>query len=528
MSTIQNKEHWQRLLPHSLRNFHTWLMALPWQIFILAGAGVALNVASDLGNTFGAASRFGGPWVAVGTLLAFLAFFALALLASHDARTGPIRVGHSSHEADRAGQIREGLKPSRTKNKALQAAGFPYLFGLAEGFLRYLLLTVVVWTALQAILVIAHMPHTLASPHNYGSDEMYYAHYNAWLVLHGQNPYVGDHLAGALHYFHVENVTLLRTAPYADPLHPPTTAQTDALVAAYLAHPQAPHPQLEPATTHSYPALSFLIALPSVWMALPTLGYAQVVGLLALLVAICLLAPPPWRVAVVALCLLDVDGIRSVAGSDFAIWTVAGVGLVWMLGSRKVRGRDTEGTEIHAKYQREISAAIALGLVCAVQQTAWFFAPFYVVWVWRMRGLQAAVQITSVAVGAFLVINVPWIVLSPGSWLHSLLLPMTLPLFPTGGGLVGLGLGGALPLWSPTVYTALELVAFAGLLAGYAYWFRYFPYAGLLLPMLPLLLAWRSPSRYFILLPFLGILAVVLAWRDARSIPTSERRPAVE
>jgi hypothetical protein len=498
---------------HSLRNFHTWLMALPERLVIVALACAAMNLASDLSDTFGNAPRYGGPLVAWATLLAYLAFFALAVLAQSD----PI-------------WLRARLA----------------VWGRWQTAARYAVLAYTLWTAAQSLPVIAHWPQTLASPHHYGSDELFYAQYNALLVLHGQNPYVGEHLAGALRHFGVENVTPLRTGAYRDPLRPPTPAQLHQIVTAYLANPAAPHPNLEPATTHSYPALSFLIAVPSVWAGLPTLGYAQVAALLALVAAIVALAPARLCPAVAALCLLTVDGWRSVAGSDFAIWTAAGIGLVWILGtwektnatkiSRKPRkgvkrtwpiGRCALLASIFRDLRapswlscsRPFLAAVALGLVCAVQQTAWFFAPFYLVWVWRRQGGRAALSAGATAVGAFLAINLPWIVMAPGPWLRSLLLPVTLPLFPNGNGLVGLALGGALPLWPSGAYTALELLAYAVLLAAYARWLPRAPLAGMVLPLAAVLLAWRSPTRYFILLPFVALLALVLTWRAEMATP---------
>ncbi len=520
-----------------LRNFHTWLTSLPWRVTVLALACFALNLASDLGNTFGNAPRFGGPLVAWSTFLAFLLFFALTLVALAD-----------------AAWLRAHL-PQRF-------ASFRW-----RPFLLYPLLALSLWTAAQSLQVMAHWPATLASPRHYGSDEMYYAHYNAWLLLHGQNPYAGEHLSGALRHFGVENITPLRAGAYTDPLRPPTKAQEHALVAAYLANPRAPHPNIAPATTHSYPALSFLIAVPSVWAGVPTLGYAQVAALLALIACCIALAPAPLRLPIALLCLLDADGLRSVAGSDFAIWTAAGVALVWILGTgrdetRKTRsGRNTrrngvlsvtnsgekeEGRAFSlfqnlralsflrvlrvSSFSRPYLAALALGAVCAVQQTAWFFAPFYLVWVGRARGWRALLREGAMAAGAFVVINLPWMIASSGEWLRSLALPMTLPLFPTGGGLVGLGLGGALPLFPAAAYTALELLAYALLLVCYARWLPRLPYAGMLLPPAALLLAWRSPSRYFILLPFLAIVALVLSERcrahavpDASSIPAQDQ-----
>ncbi len=448
---------------------------MPRGVALVSGAAIALNVASDLGNTFGATPRFGGPLVALATLAAFVALFALALAATRHTARDPL--------------------PARWWR--------PWLVGA--------LAVATLWLGVQSARVaLTSWPRDLASTSRYGSDEMYYAQYNAWLVLHGQNPYAGDRLAGALTLYHTDAVTPLRRGAFSDPSHPPTPSQIRQIVAAYLANPAAPPPQIEPATTHSYPALSFVLAMPSVWAGLPTIGLAQILALLALAAGLVAQAPPGWRWAVVALCLFDVDGWRSVAGSDFAIWTVAGVALVWM-------ARD-----------RRWLAALALGATCAVQQTAWFAAPFYLVWVARSRGGRAALVEGAASVAAFVAVNLPWIALSPGAWLRSLALPMTLPLFPTGGGLVGLGLGGALPLWPPAVYSALEFAAWLALLTAYARWWRLATFAGIVLPFLPLLLAWRSPSRYFILEPFLAVLALVLTLREASSPAAGSLTVAME
>jgi hypothetical protein len=469
---------------------HTRLMAVPNRILLVAGACFALNLASDLSNSFANAPRFGGPLVALGIFVAFLLMFALALLATIKG----LRDTEDTKESRKAplGSPAPFMRMGRGRGGG--ATPFDW-----RPWVIYPLALWTLWTGAQSLVVLAQQPAVLASPVNYGSDEMYYTHYNAWLVLHGQNPYVGERLSGALRYFRATSVTPLRAGAFDDPLHPPSKSQSAAIVGRYLADPAAPHPNLEPATTHSYPALSFLIAVPSVWLGLPTLGYLQVLGLIALIAALVALAPSQWRFAVLALCLLDVDGIRSVASSDFEIWTAAGIALVWLL------------------RERPWFAAIVLGLICAVQQTAWFAAPFYLAWVVYRRGWRAAIGEAAAALGVFVAINLPWIILSPGAWLHSLVLPMTLPLFPTGGGLVGLGLGGALPLWPPAVYSVLEFAGYIALLAAYIRWLPRMPYAGVVLPSLVLLLAWRSPSRYFILLPFLAILALVLTWRQERA-----------
>ncbi len=442
-----------------------WLEDVPAPLVLAALAAFALNALSLVDISFSTAPRVGGAGIAVLKLALVLALFALATCAT--------------------------IMPS------LPAPAWP---GRARGSLVALVALGVLWSAGQSVPVILRWPQAVATPQHYGSDEMVYAHYNAWLVLHGQNPYDGERLSGALRYFAVDQITPLRTGAFRDPLHPPTLEQTRALVATFLTNPAAPPPEIAPATTHSYPALSFLIAVPSVWAGLPTLGYAQIAGLLALIALILIVTPPRWRIVAGVLCLVDADGLRSVATSDFAIWTALGVGLIFALGF----GR---------RHPHPILAAMFLGMACAVQQTAWFFAPFVLIAIWRKRGMRAAMYEGALALGAFLLINLPWIILSPREWLRSLVLPMTLPLFPTGVGLVGLGLGGALPLFPPIVYAILEVVAFAGALAAYWRWHDRFPYAGMILPLAAVMLAWRSPTRYIILLPFLAILAAALAAR---------------
>nr|MBA3825697.1 hypothetical protein [Ktedonobacterales bacterium] len=184
---------------------HQGLLVLPGRVWLVMGACFALNLASDLGNSFGAAPHFGGPGVALATLLAFGAFFALALWGSTSAPHVPQGTRWAWLAAPRA-----------------------------RAYMVYPLLALALWTGVQSVTVVAHLPRTLSSPSHYGSDEMYYAHYNAWLLLHEQNPYTGDRLAGALRYFGTDAVTPLRVGDYRDPLRPPTPAQRASIVAAYL------------------------------------------------------------------------------------------------------------------------------------------------------------------------------------------------------------------------------------------------------------------------------------------------------
>jgi uncharacterized membrane protein len=148
-------------------------------------------------------------------------------------------------------------------------------------------------------------------------------------------------------------------------------------------------------------------------------------------------------------------------------------------------------------------------------------------WVWREHGLAEALRRAGIALATFTLINFPWIIVSPAAWARSLFLPVTLPLFPQGSGLVGLMLASDLP-WLPSlVYGMLELAVWLGAMAWFWRILPRAPFAGLILPLVPLLFAWRRPGRYFTLLTLLTAAALALTLRrEARKIPSSELTPA--
>jgi hypothetical protein len=116
----------------------------------------------------------------------------------------------------------------------------------------------------------------------------------------------------------------------------------------------------------------------------------------------------------------------------------------------------------------------------------------------------------------FVGINLPWILVSFHLWLGSFFLPVSLPLLPDGSGVIGLSLVGILPLLPSWIYGLLELALLLGALWWYWRNWKRYPFAGLVLPLVPLLGAWRSSERYFVLLPLLGVLAAALTLTRGR------------
>ncbi|HWE61099.1 MAG TPA: hypothetical protein VHB98_05260, partial [Chloroflexota bacterium] len=162
--------------------------------------------------------------------------------------------------------------------------------------------------------------------------------------------------------------------------------------------------------------------------------------------------------------------------------------------------------------ERALRAGLVLGLAAATRQQVWFFLPFLLYLGWRDgRWTDLARRGGSMLV-AFLACNLPFIAAGPGDWLTGILAPMRDPLFAEGIGLVALSLGKILPLWPSAVYSGLELLLFVLAFAFFVRRCATAPGLALVLPLLPLLVAWRSLHTYFLLLPLLA--AAVLADAD--------------
>jgi hypothetical protein len=384
---------------------------------------------------------------------------------------------------------------------------------------RWLWYPLLLWLALAAAQSVSGAARTLATysahwPPLYMSDDLYDNQYNALLALRGENPYVGDHLAASLNYFHTNGYTPVARGRFSSPFSRPTVAEVRAILAAYRAHPSAPPPEVEPLAMHSYPAGAFLVDAPFVWVGLPSMTPVQFALWLAFVLGLLALAPPSWRLTIALLALSNAAALDRILMGDFDIWWIVPLVMAWWLSSARLR-----------------SAAL-VGVACAIKQLAWFLAPFYLMWIWRALGGREALRRGAIALAAFLLLNLPWLLQSPRAWLTSLFLPVSLPLLPEGAGLTGLVLAHVPPLFPRPVYTALEVAAMLALLAPRAT--RHAPRApmlGLVLGLAPVVLAWRADERYFLPLSLLAIAAVVLSATSCRRVNamTAEHvRPALQ
>jgi hypothetical protein len=340
------------------------------------------------------------------------------------------------------------------------------------------------WIPLHGFL--AQLPDDLHG--HYHNDAIAFVHADADLWRQGHNPFTADAAFwDAARRWPLAYATPLLGGPAfgSDPLAYPNPRAQGAALHTALAQPRLRGAgNFDPRTIHNYPGGIIWLALPLIWMGLPSVVWLNFLALAALVAILLWRAPPALRPTVLAATLANpVMWLYSLL-ENYDVVCIVFIIASWLL------------------WSRSRSSPLLLGLAAAIKQIAWFFIPFYLIACYRREGARRTLQRAGWLLAGFVVLNLPFIALSPGAWLRGLLVPQTDPLFPIGYGAMALGLAGALPL-HPLLWTALEATALAGALVWH--WRRPIPGNGLLLALVPLWFAWRSPMNYFALLPALAV-----------------------
>jgi uncharacterized membrane protein len=165
-----------------------------------------------------------------------------------------------------------------------------------------------------------------------------------------------------------------------------------------------------------------------------------------------------------------------------------------------------------------VLGGLALGLACGTKQTAWFLAPALLATAYARGGRPALVRSAGAAAVGFAALNLPFVVLGPGAWLHGVMGPMVDGLFPLGAGLIGLVTSGTLPVTLTPLFTVLMVGCVAASVVAALRWDRVRPGIGVLLGGLALFLGPRSLLEY---LAGAGVLLVCV-------VATAQQREAVE
>lgn len=348
------------------------------------------------------------------------------------------------------------------------------------------------------LLCLGFLNTVLFSPtsHAYWNDVISFNSANAQAVLQGRNPYTDDaNFLPTLIRYQQAPPTPMQGPVFGYGYNYPLQPHVFAVDKAYLRDPAAYAGAFDPATLHSYPALSFLLYIPLVAMGLDIL-WLHLLAYAALFVWLVSLAPREQRgwVALAAAAAVSIP-LRTLMLDTEVIC------LIFLLVAWQYR------------RQRWLSA-VALGLGCAFKQYCWLFAPFMLVDALLRYGWREALKRALIVAGAFLLPNLPFLLTNPRAWVASVFLPVTGALFPQGMGLVALSLGRFLPAWPPLFYAGAELLAFAGALWLFIRYHVALHESALLLALAPLVFAFRSPANYFAVIPWLALYALLTLARQ--------------
>jgi len=315
----------------------------------------------------------------------------------------------------------------------------------------------VIWSVLQL----------LAKP-AYGTDEIAFDQYAAQLFRHGVDPYTHS-MAPAFSLFHVS---------------------PDGYTFLLNGHT---------VTSLSYPALSFLVYVPFLLLgwSTQTAVLVNVAAWAAGIVVAYVLLPRSVRPLAIVVGSFSVYISYAVGGVTDALFVPLLIGAVyrwdrfaWTRGPWAWRG------------------PVLLGLAMAVKQTPWLVLPFLVAGVAiearqlgaRRAGLGTGGRYLAIALVAFAVPNLPFILTSPHAWLSGILTPIASHAVPAGQGLIGLslflGLGGG----SLTAYTLALVVVFAALWLAFVVTYPTLKAWAVVAPALVLFFSARSFGSYLVTL----------------------------
>jgi hypothetical protein len=350
----------------------------------------------------------------------------------------------------------------------------------------------------NAILVIvlmgvwAHLQFH-ANP-SYGTDELSFDQYSAQLIHHGLNPYTHS-MKPSFQLFRLS-------------IDEATHTTTGAGV--FL---------------QSYPSLAFLIYMPFVLLGWTT-EMANAIDVAA------------WMVTIVMLFVMLPKQLRPVS---------------LLLGSVSVYlGTVTGGVTdflyipflLIAAYRwdrfgngwRSYIGPVALGLAMAIKQTPWPLLVFMVIAIGLDefdrsdldRALRRCGRYLAATLITFLIPNLPFIVMSPSTWVRGVFTPFTKNLVPSGQGIVALTLFDHLGGGSLTGFTIAMVLVGVVVLAAYVGTYPLLRPATFLLAAIVYMFAARSQTNYlieFIPVVFVGAITVGPARWPARVLQQSPVAP---
>ncbi len=316
----------------------------------------------------------------------------------------------------------------------------------------------------------------IRSAPGYGTDEIAFDQYAAQLAAHLHNPYT---------HSMAPSFALFGVSPDGYTFHLNGT----------------------PVTSLSYPAMSFLIYVPFIW-----LGFGTQLGVFANVAF--------WAASVlVAYRLLptELKPLAPILGSlgVFAGFAVGGVTDVVYLIPLMIAVYRWDAYHSMNPWRARV-LPIAMGLAMSIKQTPWIILPFLVAALYleesAREGHQSALRLTKRYVvwvaGTFILVNAPFILNSPRAWISGVLTPLRASSVPAGQGAVALslylGLGGGELRW----YTGALALAALGTLVVFVLTYPRFKALTVLAPAFIMLFSARSFASYMLMPALPGLVAM--------------------
>jgi hypothetical protein len=346
----------------------------------------------------------------------------------------------------------------------------------------------IIMTSVVGNAVFHYTPGTLSG--NYYNDAMAFIHIDTNALLQGTNPYTHDDLfwQAVLRWSKPNATPILGGTAFGDnPLDYPQNAERASLL-IQAKYPEFRDSSWEPKTVHNYPAGILWLAVPLIFLSVPSLVFLNVIALIAILILA--LRPISARDRIVYACVLLVNPLLITSNIFLNFDLVA---LFFVLAAWNF---------IH---NARISPLL-FGFACAIKQIAWFILPFYLIGILCQQGWKSALKrIVWIAAG-FIIPNLPFIIFSPAAWLNSIFIPMTTRMFPLGIGAITLALGGIIPIGTERAWSCLVIIV-TGVILGYLWHYRKrdIILSSLCLALIPLMFSWRSPINYFAAIPILAV-----------------------
>jgi len=363
------------------------------------------------------------------------------------------------------------------------------------GALVLVLATTIGLSAIKANNPEGEISRLMTSMQNiYGyNDATALSHQAAENLLNGKNPYAEANIVTATMEFHSdsEKLTPLREGRFASIFPYPSSAQLEALWQDAMKDPSHIPPELE--SKFNYPAGSFLLPAPFIWMGINDLRLVYLIFLVLALLYVILKVPSEYRLLFIAALIASVEIWNSLAAGETGLVYFPFLLLAWVL------------------YRRNLwVSAVFMAIVVATKQITWFFLPFYLIVVLRTMGDRRALGALGIICGVFIAANAWFFAADASLWLSSVFAPVADNMFPLGVGIITFVTGGVIDAQSSLPFAITELVVFALALVWYYFNCRRYPDAAPALSVLPLFFAWRSLWGYFFYIDIIVLAAILI------------------